>query len=171
MSLTQMEVHKFFRYCNINLLINVALQSHWTLSNSEASPRIWTCITRLSHMHVRRIWARDYVKLAEISYLVPSWYFGYDPKFILSFVGHTVYVCTFSGIKQLKSKAVWDFNGLMLIVNTHSCLCLHCLCLHCGFRIASVSIVYMQMMPHCFPHFSSGRLQLNYSRYDIWWSL
>jgi len=38
-----MEVHKFFRY--LIILINVALQSHWTLSHSEASPRIWTCVT------------------------------------------------------------------------------------------------------------------------------
>ena len=30
------------------------------LSNSEASPRIWTCVTRPSHAHVRRVWARDY---------------------------------------------------------------------------------------------------------------
>ena len=27
---------------------------------SEASPRIWTCVTRPSRVHVRRVWARDY---------------------------------------------------------------------------------------------------------------
>ena len=30
------------------------------LSNSEASPRIWTCVTRPSRVHVCRVWARDY---------------------------------------------------------------------------------------------------------------
>jgi len=54
------EVHKFFHYRII--LINAALQSHWTLSNSEASPRIWTCVTRPSCTHVHRVWARDYSK-------------------------------------------------------------------------------------------------------------
>ena len=41
-----MEVHKFFRYRII--LINVSLRSHWTLSNSEVGPRIWTCVTIVS---------------------------------------------------------------------------------------------------------------------------
>ena len=52
-----MEVHKLFRYRII--LINAALQSHWMLSNSEAGPRIWTCVTTPSRAHVRRVWARD----------------------------------------------------------------------------------------------------------------
>jgi len=37
------------------------LWSHWTLSSSEASPRIWTCVTRPSHAHVSRVWAQDYI--------------------------------------------------------------------------------------------------------------
>ena len=41
----------FLRYQII--LINAALQFHWPLSNSEASPRIWTCVTRPSFSHVR----------------------------------------------------------------------------------------------------------------------
>ena len=41
----------FLRYQII--LINAALQFHWPLSNSEVSPRIWTCVTRLSFSHVR----------------------------------------------------------------------------------------------------------------------
>jgi len=45
-SLIHTEVYKFFRYRNI--LINAALRSHRTLSNSEAGPRIWTCVTRPS---------------------------------------------------------------------------------------------------------------------------
>ena len=36
--------HEFFHYCIITM--NTALQFHWSLSNSEASPRIWTCVTR-----------------------------------------------------------------------------------------------------------------------------
>ena len=41
----------FLRYQII--LINTALQFHWPLSNSEASPRIWTCVTRPSFSHMR----------------------------------------------------------------------------------------------------------------------
>ena len=41
----------FLRYQII--LINAALQFDWPLSNSEASPRIWTCVTRPSFSHVR----------------------------------------------------------------------------------------------------------------------
>jgi len=46
------------------------LRFHWTLSNSEANPRIYTCVTRPSHTHVHRIWARDYTKVACITSLV-----------------------------------------------------------------------------------------------------
>jgi len=47
----------------------------------------------------------------------------------------------FMVLKQLESKAVLGFNGLMLIVNAHSCLCLHCLRFHCSFLITNVSIL------------------------------
>jgi len=47
-----MEVHKFFHYC-------IILPHCWTLSNSEASPRIWTCVTRPSRTHVHKAWAWD----------------------------------------------------------------------------------------------------------------
>jgi len=31
---------------------------HWLLSNSEASPRIWSCVTQ-ALLHVRRVWPWD----------------------------------------------------------------------------------------------------------------
>ena len=58
--ITQGVVHKFSRYYINIILINANLQSHWTLSKSEVSPRIWICVTRPSHVHVCRVWVRDY---------------------------------------------------------------------------------------------------------------
>jgi len=48
--LTHTEVHKIFHYHIIP--INAALRSHWTLSNSETSPRIWTCVTTPDPTHM-----------------------------------------------------------------------------------------------------------------------
>jgi len=56
-SLTQKYVNSF---ANHIILINTALWSHWMLSNSEVSPRIWTCVTRLSRADVRWVYARNY---------------------------------------------------------------------------------------------------------------
>jgi len=47
-------------FTNRIILINATLRSHWTLSNSEADPRIWTGVTRPSLARIYRVWARDY---------------------------------------------------------------------------------------------------------------
>ena len=59
---------KFF-HCHI-IPINAALRFNWLLSNSEVSPRIWTCVIRPSHIcgghgHEAVVWpttwpSRDY---------------------------------------------------------------------------------------------------------------
>ena len=54
-SFTQTEVYRN----SFATAIVAALRSHRTLSNSEASPRIWTSVTRPFRAHVRRVWARN----------------------------------------------------------------------------------------------------------------
>jgi len=49
--LTHMAVHKRFHTV---VTINTTLRFDWLLSNSEVSPRIWTCATRPSHAHMQR---------------------------------------------------------------------------------------------------------------------
>jgi len=65
-----MEVHKFFHYRIIP--INIALQPHWTFLNSEASPGIWTCVTRPFRTHVHRVRTQDYKLNTELHSAIAS---------------------------------------------------------------------------------------------------
>ena len=58
------------------ILINAALRSHWTLSNSEASPRIWTCATRPSRARALGLGMR----LLWVVYHMHSYDFEMDTK-------------------------------------------------------------------------------------------
>ena len=82
---THMEVHKMSNsFANHIILINVTLRSHWTLSNSEVSPRIWTCVTRPSRTHMHRLGTRvggvrvtqRYPRLGTREGEVSKWYTG-----------------------------------------------------------------------------------------------
>ena len=74
---------------SIIILINTALQSHWMLSKSEVSPRIWICVTRPSCVHVCRVWVRDYRIIANRLLMI---FMTYSIHLIMVFMGDTVSV-------------------------------------------------------------------------------